>query len=134
FAQRYGETADKMGGPWRQVANNLKAAWDSFVDFVNFIDWSKLKSELNWIADKLAEITSALPGARAATKDYVADDVSKAYGRLLELESTKARFEAQGNRLGAAQTARSIQEQRGIIALGETRLAGMQLVDGTSEL
>jgi len=134
FAQRYGETADKMGGPWLQVVNNLKAAWDSFVDFVNFIDWSKLKSELNWIADKLAEITSALPGARAATKDYVADDVSKAYGRLLELESTKARFEAQGNRLGAAQTARSIQEQRGIIALGETRLAGMQLVDGTSEL
>lgn len=134
FAQRYGETADKMGGPWLQVVNNLKAAWDSFVDFVNFIDWSKLKAELNWIADKLAEITSALPGARAATKDYVADDVSKAYGRLLELESTKARFEAQGNRLGAAQTARSIQEQRGIIALGETRLAGMQLVDGTSEL
>jgi len=134
FAQRYGETAEKMGGPWLQVVNNLKGAWVAFADFVNVIDWSKLKSELNWIANKLAEITSKLPGARAATKDYVADDVSKAYGRLLELESTKARFEAQGNRLGAAQTARSIQEQRGIIALGETRLAGMQLVDGTSEL
>lgn len=134
FAQRYGETADKMGGPWLQVVNNLRAAWDSFVDFVNFIDWSKLKSELNWIADKLAEITSALPGARAATKDYVADDVSKAYGRLVELEATKARFEAQGDRWSAAQTARSIQEERGIIALGETRLAGMSLVDGTSEL
>lgn len=134
FAQRYGETADKMGGPWLQVVNNLKAAWDSFVDFVNFIDWSKLKSELNWIADKLAEITSALPGARAATKDYVADDVSKAYGRLVELEATKARFEAQGDRWKAAQTARSIQQERGIIALGETRLAGMSLIDGTSDL
>ena len=134
FAQRYGETADKMGGPWLRVINNLKAAWVAFSEFVNFIDWTKLKSELNWIANKLAEITSALPGARAATKDYVADDVSKAYGRLVELEATKARFEAQGDRWKAAQTARSIQQERGIIALGETRLAGMSLIDGTSDL
>ena len=39
---------------------------------MNFIDWSKLKGELNWIANKLAEITAKLPGARNATADATA--------------------------------------------------------------
>ena len=84
FAERYGETADKMGGPWLQVVNNLKGAWVAFADFVNFIDWSKLKSELNWIANKLAEITSKLPGARNATRTYAATGA-----RIVELEQER---------------------------------------------
>ncbi|WP_436357921.1 phage tail length tape measure family protein [Brevundimonas sp. CEF1] len=134
FAKKYGAISDDMDGPWKRTLENLKNAWGGFVDFVNFIDWSKLKGELNWIASKLAEITSALPGARSASVDVVNDDVSKAYARVAQNSATEARLRAQGNRLGADQVARSIQQDRGVIALGETRLAGMSLINGTSEL
>lgn len=134
FAKKYGAISDDMGGPWKRTLENLKNAWGGFVDFVNFIDWSKLKGELNWIANKLAEITSALPGARSASVDLTSDDVSKAYARVAQLEATKTRQTAAGNRMGAQQTDYSIREQRGIIALGETRLAGMSLMNGTSDL
>lgn len=134
FAKKYGAISDDMDGPWKQTLENLKNAWGGFVDFVNFIDWSKLKGELNWIASKLAEITSALPGARSASVDVVNDDVSKAYARVAQNSATEARLRSQGNRLGADQVARSIQQDRGVIALGETRLAGMSLINGTSEL
>ena len=134
FAKKYGAISDDMDGPWKQTLENLKNAWGGFVDFVNFIDWSKLKGELNWIASKLAEITSALPGARSASVDVVSSDVSKAYARVAQNSATEVRLRAQGNRLGADQVARSIQQDRGIIALGETRLAGMSLINGTSEL
>ncbi|WP_368924614.1 phage tail length tape measure family protein [Brevundimonas vancanneytii] len=135
FAQRYGETADKMGGPWLQVVNNLKAAWDSFVDFVNFIDWSKLKSELNWIADKLAKITSALPGARAATKGYVEEDLWNAQTRLAKQNLTLSQMEGRGQSERELAIQRdNIRQTQGEITLLQTRLAGMSLVDGTSEI
>lgn len=134
FAKKYGAISDDMGGPWKRTLENLKNAWGGFVDFVNFIDWTKLKGELNWIANKLAEITSALPGARSASVDVTNEDVSKAYARVAQNSATEVRLRAQGNRLGADQVAHSIQQDRGIIALGETRLAGMSLVNGTSEL
>lgn len=134
FAKKYGAISDDMDGPWKRTLENLKNAWGGFVDFVNFIDWSKLKGELNWIANKLAEITSALPGARSASADLTSEDVSKAYARVAQLEATKTRQTAAGNRMGAEQTDYSIREQRGIIALGETRLAGMSLMNGTSDL
>lgn len=72
YAKKYGEISDKMDGPWKRTVDNLKNAWSGFVNFVNFIDWSKLKGELNWIANKLAEITAKLPGARNATADATA--------------------------------------------------------------
>lgn len=134
FAKKYGAISDDMDGPWKQTLENLKNAWGGFVDFVNFIDWSKLKGELNWIASKLAEITSALPGARSASVDVVNDDVSKAYARVAQNSATEVRLRSQGNRLGADQIAESIRRDRGVIALGETRLAGMSLRNGTSEL
>ena len=134
FAKKYGAISDDMGGPWKRTLDNLKNAWSGFVDFVNFIDWSKLKGELNWIAEKLAAITAALPGARSASVDLTNEDVSKAYAQVAQLEATKTRQVAAGNRMGAEQTDYSIREQRGIIALGETRLAGMSLINGTSEL
>lgn len=134
FAKKYGAISDDMDGPWKRTLENLKNAWGGFVDFVNFIDWSKLKGELNWIANKLAEITSALPGARSASVDVVSGDVSKAYARVAQNSATEVRLRAQGNRLGADQVARSIQQDRGVIALGEARLAGMSLMNGTSDL
>lgn len=72
YAKKYGEISDKMDGPWKRTVDNLKNAWSGFVNFVNVIDWSKLKSELSWIANKLAEITAKLPGARNATADATA--------------------------------------------------------------
>ena len=72
YAKKYGEISNKMDGPWKRTVDNLKNAWSGFVNFVNVIDWSKLKSELNWIANKLAEITAKLPGARNATADATA--------------------------------------------------------------
>lgn len=134
FAKKYGAISDDMDGPWKRTLENLKNAWGGFVNFVNFIDWSKLKGELNWIASKLAEITSALPGARSASVDVVSGDVSKAYANVMQLEATKARFLREGNRRGATQIDEGIRRERGVIALGETRLAGMSLINGTSEL
>ncbi len=72
YAKKYGAISDDMDGPWKRTVDNLKNAWSGFVNFVNFIDWSKLKGELNWIANKLAEITAKLPGARNATADATA--------------------------------------------------------------
>lgn len=134
FAKKYGDTAAQMKGPWSQILADFGAAWRSFVDWVNFIDWSKAKAEINALLSLVQELTSALPGARARTVDVVADDVAKAYARVTQNEATKARMLAQGNRMGAAQIDRSIQQDRGVIALGETRLAGMSLINGTSEL
>ncbi|MET4684886.1 phage tail length tape measure family protein [Brevundimonas faecalis] len=134
FAKKYGDTAAQMKGPWSQILADFGAAWRSFVDWVNFIDWTKAKAEINALLSLVQELTSALPGARARTVDVVADDVAKAYGRVMQNEATKARLLAQGNRMGAAQIDRSIQQDRGVIALGETRLAGMSLINGTSEL
>lgn len=134
FAKRYGDTAAQMKGPWSQILADFGAAWRSFSDWVNFIDWSKAKAEINSLLGLVRELTSALPGARTRTVDVVADDVSKAYARVTQNEATKARFLSQGNRMGAAQIDQSIQRDRGVIALGETRLAGMSLANGTSEL
>lgn len=134
FAKKYGDTAALMKGPWSQILADFGAAWRSFVDWVNFIDWSKAKAEINALLGLVQRLTSALPGARARTVDVVADDVAKAYARVTQNEATKARMVASGNRLGAAQIDQSIRRDRGVIALGETRIAGMNLISGASEL
>lgn len=67
FARRYGDTAAKMRGPWSQILANFGASWKAFVDYVNFIDWSKVKAEISGLMNMIARLTAMLPGARNGT-------------------------------------------------------------------
>lgn len=69
FERRYGETAAKMRGPWSQILADFGAAWNSFVDTVNFIDFGKAARQIESLIGRIQRLTAMLPGANKATLD-----------------------------------------------------------------
>lgn len=82
FQNRYGSLAAEMEGPWSRILKNFGAAWVAFVDYVNFIDWSKVRAEVTSLIGLIDELTSKLPGAR--TRTYAATG-----SRITELEQQR---------------------------------------------
>lgn len=89
FAKRYGTVAADMDGPWTSAVKNLTSAWEGFVDFVNFIDWSKVKSEINGLIGLVDDLTSKLGGARTRTQAATLDTL---FGKEQELARERARL------------------------------------------
>lgn len=67
FARRYGETAEKMRGPWDKILTNFGNSWKAFANYVNFIDFSKVKSEINSLMGMLVRLSAMLPGAQSGS-------------------------------------------------------------------
>lgn len=66
FERRYDAISGKMRGPWSQSVQNLSNSFGAFADYVGSDElWAGTRDALNWIANKIQQITASLPGARA---------------------------------------------------------------------
>lgn len=90
FARRYGETADKMRGPWTQILANFGGAWSAFVDAVNFVDFSKVKTEIGGLIQLVARLTAMLPGARGRTVENAQQNIAAIETRLAQSDARLA--------------------------------------------
>lgn len=75
FERRYDATAQKMQGPWTNILKNFTGAWQAFVEYVNFIDWSKVRAEINGLIGLIEKLTGMLPGARQRTRDEIGAEI-----------------------------------------------------------
>lgn len=89
FARRYGETAEKMRGPWSQILANFGGAWGAFVDTVNFVDFSRVKAEIRSLMGLIQRLTAMLPGARGRTVENAQQNIAAIETRL---EQSNARL------------------------------------------
>lgn len=101
FARRYATISSDMDGPWTSSVKNLTSAWEGLVDFVNFIDWSKVKSEINALIGLVDQLTSKLGGARTRTQAATLDTLFQAENDLARLEAERARRVERGQQAGA---------------------------------
>ncbi|WP_426027679.1 phage tail length tape measure family protein [Brevundimonas sp. TWP2-3-4b2] len=67
FERRYGETAAKMRGPWTQILKDFGAAWGTFVNTVNFLDFGRANANISNLMRSIARLTAMLPGANKST-------------------------------------------------------------------
>ncbi len=93
FERRYDETAKKMKGNWSTILGNFDAGWKNFVDTVNFIDFSKARSEINSLLGLIARLTS---GLRAAQLDSVAAVDSRISQLEAQIASDNRALQSQG--------------------------------------
>ena len=56
-----------MAGPWTQILSNFNKAWQAFVEYVNFIDFGKVKAEINGLLALIERLSSRLPGVQNGT-------------------------------------------------------------------
>lgn len=103
FERRYDETAAKMRGPWSNILSNFDGAWKTFVEYVNFIDFSKVREEIGGLIKLIEDLTSKLPGARVRTMAALEE-------RMASNNATIAAGEGRGTgvRAGAARISRAV--------------------------
>lgn len=134
FARKYGDLADNMDGPWANTLANFNAAWVSFVDHVNFIDWSKVKAEINSLIGLIDELTSKLPGARTRTYAATGERLTQLRQERSELVGRAAANRSRGMLAFAGNNDREIAQKDREIQLLEQRQAGLSLVEGISSI
>lgn len=77
FERRYGETADKMRGPWSTILNNFGDSWGALVDRINETDFGQIGAKIDWLMGKLAALTARLPGAGLDTSEGVQGNIER---------------------------------------------------------
>ena len=136
FERRYGETADKMRGPWSRILRDFGSAWGAFADTVNMIDFSEVGAKIDWLMDKIADLTASLPGARSANVENAEAWVDRAMAArnraANDLADRRRRFGANDGRTRAAQ--REYDFQVAETNRAQTALTMAQFRDGTNPL
>ena len=136
FERRYGETADKMRGPWSSILNNFSSAWDSFGEIVNGIDFSEIGGKIDWLMGRIADLMASLPGARSANVENAEAWVDRAMAArnraATDLADRRSRFGANDGRTRAAQ--REYDFQVAETNRAQTALTMAEFRDGTNPL
>ena len=101
FEERYGQTADKMKGPWSTILSNFGSSWDSLVDRINETDFGGIGAKIDWLMAKLARLTGSLPGAGMNTVDGVQESIGRNNAEIARLQAESAAAQNR-NRPGAA--------------------------------
>src|SRR5690606_9191377 len=91
FARRYGETAEKMRGPWSRTLKNFGAAWDSFVNAVNGIDFGAANAKIRSLMGLIERLSAMLPDASARTVAHAEQAISRKEAEAARLEGIVAR-------------------------------------------
>ncbi|WP_426050351.1 phage tail length tape measure family protein [Brevundimonas sp. SL161] len=131
FERRYDETAAKMRGPWSNILSNFGDAWKAFADYVNFIDFSKVKEEINGLIKLIEDLTSKLPGARTSTFARTGTRITELQQQLSDSEALSRQLQAGGGTEFQRNAARAYQARiRRDIAYQRVRQAGQSLVEG----
>lgn len=140
FAQRYGETAEKMRGPWTQILSNFSSAWEAFSDTVNLIDFAEAKAKIGGLMQDIARLTAMLPGARTANTANASAFVDRALAArnaavLNQGEVNRDASSDSGEGRARRRAAQGLVDRREReLRYAETSLALNQLRDGTSSL
>ena len=134
FERRYGETADKMRGPWTRILNDFAAAWGHWVDSVNFINFDEARGKIAQLMNDVARLMAMLPGARDANTENAGAWVDRAMAdrnrRALAVDD--ARRGGNVNNIRQAEWALSQSQER--LRQAEFALARNQLEDGSSSV
>ena len=99
--ERFGQTADKMKGPWSTILSNFGSSWDSLIDRINETDFGDIGAKIDWLMAKLARLTASLPGAGMNTVEGVQGGIDRNNARIAELQGESAAARNR-NRAGAA--------------------------------
>lgn len=134
FSKRYGETAEKMRGPWSSILDNFGKSWQAFVNHVNFIDFSKVKAEINGLMGLLVRLSELLPGVRTATSRATASRIGELDKEIAEQERLAAQNTALGNQAFALLNRQQATRLRGEKTGLQVTLATQQFRDGTSPI
>lgn len=91
FSRKYGETAEKMRGPWDTILKNFGSSWKAFSNTVNFIDFSKAKGEINDLIRLVEKLSFLLPGVDKTSRDSLTRQHAAIDAEIKENEGRVAR-------------------------------------------
>lgn len=92
FERKYNDTAEKMRGPWSQILGDFSAAWQSFVNFVNFLDFGKARRQIDDLVQRIQRLTSMLPGANTRNAAATSRTFVRNFEAIERLEEQQEAF------------------------------------------
>lgn len=135
FERRYGETADKMRGPWSSILNNFGDSWDALVSRINEIDFSAATTTINALIGRLTLLTSLLPGASGpqGQVDRATRALNEARTNQLQVGRDTNPNNSEG-RIRRSAAERFVARRERELVSAQTSLALSRLRDGTDPL